>query len=72
MLRKIVFLGQFLGIAFLHIDQQQAKSLGVLRAGCKNSSGDLHGTYVKQTTALTLIRFCDKEGKPVLEAFLGV
>ena len=29
MLRKIVFLAQFFGIAFLYIDQQQAKSLGV-------------------------------------------
>ena len=42
--KKNSFLEQFFGIAFLYVDQQQAKSLGVLRAGCNNSSGDLHGT----------------------------
>ena len=49
MLRKVVFLEQFFGIALLYIDHQQAKSLGVLRAAANNSSGDVHGTYVKQT-----------------------
>ena len=49
---------------------QQAKSLAeVLRAGCKQFfSGDLHGTYVKQTKAF----YCDKDKGEVLEAFLGV
>ena len=36
-----------------------------------NSSGDLHGTYVKQTEALSLIRFCDKDKGKVLEALTG-
>ena len=48
MLRKIVFLEQFFGIAVLYIDQQQAKSLGV-------SSGDLHGTYVKRTKPIQFV-----------------
>ena len=76
MLRKIVFLEQFFGIAFLYIDQQQAKSLGVLRAGCKHckhySSGDLHGTYVKQTIGFQSYSVCDKDKGKVLEACLGV
>ena len=70
MLRKIAFLEQFFGIAFLYIDQRQEKSLGVLRAGYNNSSGDLHGTYVKQAKALSLIRFCDKDRGKVLEALI--
>ena len=71
MLRKIVFLEQFFGIVFLYIDQLQAKSLGVLtRLVANNSSGDLHGTYVKQTKALSLIRFCDKDKGKVLEALI--
>ena len=41
----------------IYIDQQQAKSLAVLRAGCNNSSGDLHGTYVKRTKAFSLLVF---------------
>ena len=70
MLRKIVFLEQSFGVAFLYIDQRQGKSLRVLRAGCKQFFRDLHGTYVKQTKALSLIRFCDKEKGKVLEALI--
>ena len=32
--------------------------------------GDLHGTYVKQTKALNLIRFCDKDKGKVLETLI--
>ena len=35
-----------------------------------NSSGDLHGTYIKQTKALSLIQFCDKNKGKVLEALI--
>ena len=52
--KKNSFLEQFFRIAFLYVDQQ---SLGVLRAGCNNSSGDLHGTYVKRTKAFSLLVF---------------
>ena len=73
MLRKIVFLEQFFGIAFLYIDQRQEKwSLsGFWGLAANNSSGDLHGTYVKQAKVLSLIRFCDKDkGKVVSEALI--
>ena len=39
MLRKIVFLEQFFGIAFLYIDQQQAKWVRLGR-GSKNTSNN--------------------------------
>ena len=65
MLRKIVFSG-----AVLYIDQRQAKSLGFKGWLQNNSSGDLHGTYVKQTKALSLIWFCDKDKGKVLEALI--
>ena len=67
MLRKIVFPVQFFGIAFLYIDQRQAKSLGVLRAGCKQFFREI---YIKQTKALNLIRFCDQDKGKVLETLI--
>ena len=66
--KKIVFLAQFFGIAFLYIDKGQAKSVRVLSAN--NSSGDLQGTYVKQTKTPSLIRFCDKDKGKVLEVLI--
>ena len=70
MLRKVVFLERFFGIAFLYTDdQKQACLLGFWRRAGNNSSGDLHGPYVKQTKALSLIRFGDKDKGKVLEAF---
>ena len=70
MLRKIVFLEQFFGIAYLCNDQRQEKSSGSWGLAANNSSGDLHGTYVKQTKALSLIRFSDKDKGKVLEALI--
>ena len=58
--KKNSFLEQSFGIAFLYIDQRQAKSLRVLRAG----------SYVKQTKALSLIRLCDKDKGRVFEALI--
>ena len=54
----------------LPIDQRQAKSLWVLGLAANNSSGGLHGTYVKQTKALSLIQFGDKHNGKVLEALI--
>ena len=69
MLRKIVFLEQFFGIAFL--DSGRRSLLGFQWGLAANSSsGDLHGTYVKQTKAPSLIRFCDKDKGKVLEALI--
>ena len=69
MLRKIVFLEQFFGIAFL--DSGRRSLLGFQWGLAANSSsGDLHGTYVKQTKAPSLIPFCDKDKGKVLEALI--
>ena len=69
MLRKIVFLEQFFGIALL--DSGRRSFLGFQWGlAANNSSGDLHGTYVKQTKALSLIRFCDKDKGKVLEVLI--
>ena len=70
MLRKIVFLEQFFGIAFLYIDQRRRSLSGFWGLAANNSSGDLHGTYVKQAKALSLIRFCEKDKGKVLEAVI--
>ena len=71
MLRKIVFPAQFFGIAFPYIDQRQAKSLGGFEGWLQTIlPGDLHGTYVKQTKAFSLIRFCDKDKGKVLETLI--
>ena len=56
--------------AFLYIDQRQAKSLGFEGWLQTITSGDLHDTYVKQTKALSLIWFCDKDKGKVLEALI--
>ena len=43
---------------------------GFCGLAANNSSGDLHGTYVKQAKALSLIRFCEKDKGQVLEAVI--
>ena len=69
MLRKIVFLEQFFGIAFL-LTSGKRSLFGFWGLAANNSSGGLHGTYVKQTKALSLIQFCDKHNAKVLEALI--
>ena len=70
MLRKIVFLGQFFGIAFLLTSGRRSLFgfLGGLAAD--NSSGGLHGTYVEQTKALSLTQFFDKHNGKVVKALI--
>ena len=69
MLRKIVFLEQFFGIAFL-LTSGERSLFGSWGLAANNSSGGLHGTYVKKTKALSQIQFCDKHNGKVLEALI--
>ena len=70
MLRKIVFLEQFFGIAFLLTSGRRSLFGYFGGLAGNNSSGGLHGTYVKQTKALSLTQFCDKDKGKVLEALI--
>ena len=70
MLRKIVFLEQFFGIAFLLTSGRRSLFGYFGGLAANNSSGGLHGTYVKQTKALSLTQFCDKHNGKVLKALI--
>ena len=68
MLRKIVFLKQFGIASLLTSGRRSLFAFGGLAAN--NSSGGLHGTYVKQTKALSIFQFCYKHNGKVLEALI--
>ena len=70
MLRKIVFLEQFFGIAFLLTSGRRSLFGFFGGLAANNSSGGLHGTYVKQTKALGLTEFFDKHNGKVVKALI--